>query len=272
MKQQQMFDLYSDYLLASFGATTATGLSQVLEGEISHDQVSRHLSGKKQTGADLWGTVKPFVRQVQSAAGVLIIDDASEEKPYTEENDLGCWHSDHAKAALGKGINFLTALSASQGVSLPVGFHLSAKTEKYLDPKTQKERRRSPVSKNELWRELINQAGATHIPFRFGWFETWFAAAETRVFIKRAPQRDFVCPVKTNRKVALSLADKQQGRYLRVDTLVLEEHRPREVSREGVDFPRVLVKPVFTNADGSCGILSLVSSATTRSFDDLTTT
>lgn len=212
MKQQQMFDLYSDYLLASFGATTATGLSQVLEGEISHDQVSRHLAGKKKTAADLWLTVKPFVRQVQSEAGVLIIDDSIEEKPYTDENDLVCWHYDHSKAALVKGINFLTALSASQGVSLPVGFHLIAKTEKYLDPKTQKEKRRSPVSKNELCRELIKQAGANHIPFRFVVFDTWFASAENMVFIKRAQHRDFVCPLKTNRKVALSLADKQQGR------------------------------------------------------------
>ena len=271
MKQQQMFDLYSDYLLASFGATTATGLSQVLEGEISHDQVSRHLSGKKQTGADLWRIVKPFVRQVQSAAGVLIIDDSIEEKPYTDENDLVCWHYDHSKAALVKGINFLTALYASQGVSLPVGFHLIAKTEKYLDPKTQKEKRRSPVSKNELCRELITQAGANHIPFRFVVFDTWFASAENMVFIKYAQHRDFICPVKTNRKVALSLADKQQGRYLRVDTLVLEENLPREVYLEGVDFPLVLVKQVFTNEDGSCGILYLVSSDTTLSFADLTT-
>src|SRR5215813_98537 len=272
MKQQQMFDLYSDYLLASFGATTATGLSQVLEGEISHDQVSRHLAGKKKTAADLWLTVKPFVRQVQSEAGVLIIDDSIEEKPYTDENDLVCWHYDHSKAALVKGINFLTALYASQGVSLPVGFHLIAKTEKYLDPKTQKEKRRSPMSKNELCRELIKQAGANHIPFRFVVFDTWFASAENMVFIKRAQHRDFVCPLKTNRKVALSLADKQQGRYLRVDTLGLEEHTPREVYLEGVYFPLVLVKQVFTNEDGSCGFLYLVSSATTLSFDDLTTT
>ena len=271
MKQQQVFDLYSDYLLASFGATTATGLSQVLEGEISHDQVSRHLAGKKQTAADLWLTVKSFVRQVQSAEGVLIIDDSIEEKPYTDENDLVCWHYDHSKAALVKGINFLTALYASQGVSLPVGFHLIAKTEKYLDPKTQKERRRSPVSKNELCRELIKQAGANHIPFRFVLFDIWFASAENMVFIKRAQQRDFVCPLKTNRKVALSLADKQQGRYFRVDTLVLEENVPREIYLEGVDFPLMLVKQVFTNEDGSCGRLYLVSSATTLSGDDLTT-
>jgi hypothetical protein len=128
------------------------------------------------------------------------------------------------------------------------------------------------VSKNELCRELIKQAGANHIPFRFVVFDTWFASAENMVFIKRAQHRDFVCPLKTNRKVALSLADKHQGRYLRVDTLGLEEHTPREVYLEGVDFPLVLVKQVFTNEDGSCGVLYLVSSATTLSFDDLTTT
>ncbi len=272
MKQKELLDLYSDYLLASFGATTATGLSQLLEGEVSHDQVTRHLSGKKKTAADLWLTVKAFVRQVQSEEGVLIIDDSLEEKPYTDENAIVCWHYDHSKAALVKGINFLTALYVSQGISLPVGFELIAKTETYLDPKTEKERRRSPVSKNEYCRALIKQAGTNHIPFRLVLFDTWFASAENMKFIKHEQQRDFICPLKTNRKVAVSRAEKHQGRYTRVDTLVLEENVPREIYLEGVDFPLVLVKQVFTNEDGSCGILYLVSSAATLSFADLTTT
>jgi hypothetical protein len=41
MKAQPIADLYADSLLASLGATTATGLSQLLEGEVSHDQVTR---------------------------------------------------------------------------------------------------------------------------------------------------------------------------------------------------------------------------------------
>jgi hypothetical protein len=270
MKQQQIADLYSDYLLASFGATTATGLSHLLEGEVSHDQVTRYLAGKKQTAADLWRTVKPFVRHVQSEHGVLIIDDSSEEKPYTDENAIVCWHYDHAKDRLLKGLNFLTALYTSQAVSLPVGFHLSAKTETYLDPKTQKEKRRSPVSKNELCRELIKQAGATLIPFRFVLCAVWFASAANRVFLKQQQQRDFICPLKTNRKGALSVADKQQGRYRRVDTLGLEANAPQIVYLEGVDFPLVLVKQVFINEDGSLGLRYLVSSDTTLSVDDLT--
>ena len=148
MKQQPIADLYSDYLLASFGATTATGLSQLLEGAVSHDQVTRYLAGTQKTAADLWRTVKPLVRQVQAAGGVLLIDDSIEEKPYTDENEIVCWHYDHAKERMLKGINFLTALYSSQGVSLPVGFPLVATTEQYVAPQTQQEKRRSPVSKN----------------------------------------------------------------------------------------------------------------------------
>ena len=46
------------------------------------------------------------------------------------------------------------------------------------------------------------------------------------------------------------------------------EHSPRIVCH---DFPLLLAKQVFTNEDGSTGILYLGSSATTCSFHDLTT-
>ncbi len=271
MKQNELLDLYSEYLLASFGATTATGLSQLLEGAVSHDQVTRHLAGKEKTAADLWVTVKPFVRKVQSDAGVLIIDDSIEEKPYTDENAIICWHYDHSKDALVKGINFLTALYHSRDGSLPVGFQLIAKTEQYVDKKDGKQKRRSPISKNESCRALITRARDNQIPFRFVLFDVWFASAENMMFIKREQERDFICPLKTNRKVALSLEEKLQGRYHRVDTLELEENGLREIYLEGVDFPLLLAKQVFTNEDGSTGILYLVSRDTTCSFHDLTT-
>jgi len=271
MKQKQLLDLYSDYLLASFGATTATGLSELLAGAVSHDQVTRHLSGTKKTSADLWFIVKPLVRKVQSKTGVLIIDDSIEEKPYTDENDIICWHYDHSKDRNVKGINFVTALYHSTEVALPVGFHLVAKTENYIDRKTGKERRRSPVSKNEVARDLIEHTVKNQIPFRFVLFDIWFASAENMMFIRYEQERDFICPLKTNRKVALSLADKLAGRFQSVDTLELEAQAPREIYLEGVNFPLLLAKQAFTNEDGSSGILYLVSSDTTLSFNDLTT-
>ena len=37
-------DLYTDYLLRSTGPTTATGLSRLLDGGLSHDHITRWLS------------------------------------------------------------------------------------------------------------------------------------------------------------------------------------------------------------------------------------
>jgi hypothetical protein len=267
-----LLDIYSDYLLSAFGLTTATGLSALVNGSVSHDQVSRFLASEKQTSVDWWRLVKPHVRQIEQEDGVLIIDDSIAEKPYTDENDIICWHYDHTTSSNLKGINFMTALYHSQGVSLPVGFTLIAKTEWYLDTKTGKQKRRSPVSKNEYYRLMVQQAVENQIPFRYVLSDVWFSAADNMMFVKRGLARDFVMPIKSNRKVALTLADKLQGRYRRVDELVLEAQARQQVYLESVDFPLLLVKQVFTNEDGSTGTLYLVTSDLTLSYDDLTTT
>ena len=85
-----LLDLYSDYLISSFCQTSATGLSRLTDGAVSHDRITRFLSEPKKTGADLWHHVKPLVRSMQSSDGVLIFDDTIEEKPYTDENDIVC--------------------------------------------------------------------------------------------------------------------------------------------------------------------------------------
>jgi hypothetical protein len=121
---KQMLDIYSDYLIASFSQTSATGLSNLVNGEISHDQVTRFLSQDKKTGKDLWLIAKPLVKKIQSEQGVLIIDDSIEEKPYTDENDIICWHYDHSKQQNVKGINFVSCLYQNQSVSLPIGFEI----------------------------------------------------------------------------------------------------------------------------------------------------
>ena len=124
--------MYAEYLLASFGATTATGLSALLEGEIRHDQVTRDLASTQKTASELGRAVKAFVRDVQSEAGGESIEDALEEKPYTDESELVGWPYDPSQDRRLKGINFLPALYSSQEVSIPVGFPLVAKTSAFV--------------------------------------------------------------------------------------------------------------------------------------------
>ena len=266
-----LLDLYSDYLLSSFGQTTATGLATLMKGQISHDQITRMLARKPYGAADLWKIVKPYVRQMQSDDGVMIVDDSIAEKPDTDENDMICWHWDHAQNRAVKGINFVSLLYHSQAVSLPVGFALIAKTEHYVDPKDGKAKRRSPVSKNEHYRTLLEHAVQNQIPFRYVVNDVWYASAENMMFVKHTLHKEFVMPLKSNRKVALSLEDKRQGRYVQVETLELEPNAITIVYLEGVDFPVTLVTQVFVNEDNSIGILYLVSSETTLSYEAITT-
>ena len=270
MKNGKLLDLYSDYLISAFGQTTATGLASLLNGEISHDQVQRSLAEEEQTSADLWRIVKPHVRHIESEEGVAIVDDSIAEKPYTDENDIICWHYDHSQQRTVKGINFVTCLYHNQGVSLPVGFEVVRKTEHYTDPKTGKEKRRADKTKNEIYRYLVQQTVRNQIPFKYVLNDIWFAAAENMKFVKLTLGKEFVMPLKGNRKVAMSTDAKQQGRYQRVDTLELEPMKPVTVYLEGVEFALLLVKQVFTNEDGSTGVQYLVTSDTTLDGNGIT--
>ena len=56
---------------------------------------------------DLWKIVKPQLRSIESPEALLIIDDTVEEKPYTDESELICWHFDHTIGRSLKGINLV---------------------------------------------------------------------------------------------------------------------------------------------------------------------
>jgi hypothetical protein len=198
------------------------------------------------------------------------MDDRIAAKPPSDQNDLVCWHEDHSKQQQVKGINFMTALYHSQGVSLPVGFTLIAKTKVYFD-KDGRAQRRSPVGKNEHYRAMLQQAVTNQIPFRYVLNDVWYSSAENMRFIKQTLHKDFIMPLKANRKIALSLADKLAGKYIRVDALTIEPNTVQEIYLEGVEFPLLFTKQVFVNEDGSTGVQYLVTSDTTLTADDMTT-
>jgi DDE superfamily endonuclease len=273
MKNKELLDLYSDYLIAAFGPTTGTGLSALLEGSVSHDRIQRFLAQEELTSADLWLLLKPHVRALEQDDAVLIIDDSIAEKPYTDENDIIAWHYDHSQDRMVKGINFISALyhAPEPDVSLPVGFRLVAKTEQYVDKKDGKTKRRSPITKNEHYQALLRATKQNKLRFRYVLNDVWYASADNMMFVKHELACEFVMPLKSNRKVALSAADKAAGRYVRVDTLPLEAGAMQIVYLEGVDFALLLCKQVFENEDGSQATQYLVSSDCQLRAEQMTT-
>ena len=158
-------ELYTDYLLSTFGATTATGLSAMVQGDVSHDRITRFLSRQDYTSKDLWLQVKTMVRQVQTAQGVLIFDDTIQEKAWTDESDLICWHYDHCSGRTVKGVNLLNALYHCDGRSIPVAFKLVQKPLQ-CDMVTRQVKRKSEKTKNEMMREMIHAWTAGSLPRR----------------------------------------------------------------------------------------------------------
>ncbi|MFO2971767.1 hypothetical protein SCO12_09905 [Legionella pneumophila serogroup 10] len=59
---KELLDIYSDYLISQGGHATATGLSSLLNEEISHDKVSRFLRADDYGSKELWHYVKADVQ------------------------------------------------------------------------------------------------------------------------------------------------------------------------------------------------------------------
>ena len=120
---KNLLDIYTDYLIAQNQHATATGLSDLLEGQISHDKITRFLNSKKLSSKNLWEYIKPEIRKIeQKVGGVLILDDTIEEKTYTDENEIICWHYSHAKGRCIKGVNLLSCLVRYGDIALPISY------------------------------------------------------------------------------------------------------------------------------------------------------
>ena len=257
---RELFELYSDYLLSSFGKTTATQLSSLVDGAYSHDQVTRLLSRNHFDSKTLWQQVKPTVREVEDDEGVLIVDDTIQEKLYSDENDLITWHFDHTFGRSVKGINLLNFVYHVGDIAIPVAYKLIEKPIQYCDVKTKKVKRKAETTKNEDFRKILKTCCKNKFKFRYALADNWFCSNENMMFIRHDCDKHFVMATKSNRNVSLSEEDKKQGRSQRIDTVDFSEEKPIEGWIAGVDFSVLLFRQVFTNKDGSKGILYLICS------------
>ena len=262
-------ELYSDYLICNAtGYATATGLSAMMDGDVSHDQITRFLSAEKCTSKDLWLKVKSVVRSCEAEDGVLIFDDSIAEKEWTDESDLICWHYDHCKSRNVKGINLLSALYHANDVSIPVAFELVTKPKQ--TDKNGKLVRKSEKTKNEMLREMVTTCVKNQLIFLYVLFDTWFCSIETFEHILKNGKH-FVGALKSNRLVALSLEDKKAGRFVHVSELELSDKQAVRGYLKDFDHEVLLVRRIFKNKDGSTGRLDLVCSDLTCDGEQVAT-
>lgn len=182
------------------------------------------------------------------------------------------WHWDHCKNRSVKGINMLNAfyhvsISSEEDLRIPVGFELILKTVRFCDLKTKKEKRVSPVTKNELMQLMIAQSIHNQLNFKYILADTWFASAGNMRFIEKK-NKFFIFDMKANRQAVLSEKDRNAGRWNRIDELDIPNNTPVKVWLKDLEFPVLLVKQVFKNKNEGTGVRFLVSNDFDLSGDD----
>lgn len=267
MNVNNLSNLYQDALMVSYGQVTCTGLSAIMEGVVSHDQYTRLLSSGYMNESYLWRSAKPICYEIRDREAVFIVDESIEEKLYTDENAMICWHYDHTVGRNVKGVCFLTGLYYSGGISVPAGVEFVTKPNK-LKNKKGKMVRKSNVSKNELFRKIVGH-GYNNLDFKYVLADSWFGNSENMKFVHNEHQGKFIFAIKSNRKVALSLEDKKKGRYTSINSLKLEGCE-QLVYFEQLDFPVIITSKVFKNGD-DIAALYLVSNDLSLSSEQLTT-
>lgn len=263
----KLFDLYTDYLIASTGLATALGLSNILDNEISHDKITRFLSEKEFSSKDLWKKVKKKVREIETSDGVLIFDDSVEEKRYTDESDLICWHWDHSINKSVKGVNQLSLIYYSKEMTIPVGLEFVKKTEFRFDKKKNKMTRYSIKDKNEYFREMLLVAKRNQIIYKYVMTDSWYFNSDNINYIKLDLKKDVIMGYKET--VNLFLSKEDRAKRINIDVETLKDKECILVYINTVEFPLKLSKHVLKDQNDKKISLYLITTDLTLDSENM---
>ena len=200
----------------------------------------------------MWQSIKPFLRDYENEEnGCIVIDDMLMHKPWTKTNDIVCWHYDHVSQRMAKGILMLNFhYTDNRGISIPLGYEIITKTEDVWSEKHQKYVKKSLFTKNEIMRDKLHILHYNNeVKYKYILFDKWFASIDNLVFIEEELKKKFVCPIKKNRKIALTLEERNNGKYVNISTIDIESGSSRLIYLEGYEKPLKLIKQVVKNDD-----------------------
>jgi len=244
---QKLQDIYINFTISSFEKIEMTKLSK-LTGR-SHDIFTKHLLLNDLIDDErrLWKSIKPLLRDYENEeSGCIVIDDMLMHKPWTKANDIVCWHYDHVLQKMQKGILMLNFhYTDASGISIPLAYEIITKTEDVWSEKHQKYIKKSLFTKNEIMQDKLEILhNHNEVKYRYILFDKWFASIKNLLFIEEELKKKFVCPIKSNRKIALTLEEKKNGKYVNISSIDIEGSSSRLIYLEGYEKPLRLTKQV----------------------------
>lgn len=265
-----MRKVYVDYLLSASGHISATDISELVDNQYSHDQITRMLSSGAITDKTLYRKSKRFIG-AQQAAGkkCLIFNDSIQAKPHSQVNGLVNWHYSHADGRCIKGINFLSALWCDEKRSAVLSMEMVEKQEVFNE-KTQGWEWQNTEGKNEKFRRMVRRLTQNKEWVDYVLADSWYASKENMAWVLKACRTHLVMALKANRLVTRSEREAQSGHFKSLQELRLGKCAVK-VYLKDLDFPVLLVKKVFKNEDGSSGTLYLATSDLALSYEAIFT-
>lgn len=89
--------------------------------------------------------------------------------------------------------------------------------------------------------------------------DNWFGAKDNMEFIHYELKKFFIFGIKANRLIAFSEEERKKGQYQNLSSLNFKDGEKRMIWLKDLAFPVALVTKIFTNEDGSTGILHIVT-------------
>ena len=181
---------YINFIIATPRDVTATEAERVQpesKDAPSHDAFTRLLSRLEPDAETLWTEARP---QIDLKTGILVLDDSTLEKPYSEFNALVYRHWSGKQKEVVSGINLITLLWTDGVRCVPVDYRLF---DKDRDGKT----------KNDHFAEMLLAAFERGFNPQMVCFDSWYLSVENLKLV-RSLGWHFLTRLKANRQIRIN--------------------------------------------------------------------
>ncbi len=157
------------------------------------------------------------------------------------------------------------------GISIPLGYEIITKTENKWSEEHQKNIKKSLFSKNEIMQDKLQILHHNNeVKYKYILFDKWFSSIKNLLFIEEELNKKFVCPIKSNRKIALTLEERNKGKYVNISSIDIKGGSSRLIYLQAYKKPLRLIKQVVKNGDdGESTYLYLVTNDIDLSFNQV---
>jgi len=181
---------YINFIIATPRDVTATEAERVQpesKNAPAHDAFTRLLARLEPDAETLWAEA---MTQIDFQSGILVLDDSTLEKPYSERNALVYRHWSGKQKAVVAGINLITLLWTDGVRCVPIDYRVF---DKDTDGKT----------KNDHFAEMLLEAFERGLNPQLICFDSWYASIENLKLV-RALGWHFLTRLKANRQINVS--------------------------------------------------------------------